>query len=292
MSNNWNDPQPSQGDAGNDNQGAWGADQVGGNYDAGQTGPGQPDAQQGGWDSGASSSSSGWDQSDAGTQQGAWNQGDTASQPGSWDQPTGAQSQGGGWDQNQSAAPQWDANQQPGWDAGQAGAAYGAAGGYGAMPPAGAGVGPGGRPLASWGKRALGALIDIVLPMIVLSIIWSRVFPTQFDVSNNRVNYQQQGPSALLTWLILGLLLAALNGKTGMTPGRKVAKTQLVGEDGVPLGFGKNFLRTFAHIIDQFICCIGFLFPLWDKNRQTLADKIVKSYVVDVSTGAPLPPRP
>jgi uncharacterized RDD family membrane protein YckC len=34
--------------------------------------------------------------------------------------------------------------------------------------------------------------------------------------------------------------------------------------------------------VDAIICYIGFLFPLWDSKKQTIADKIVKSVVVVV----------
>ncbi len=43
-------------------------------------------------------------------------------------------------------------------------------------------------------------------------------------------------------------------------------------------------VRTIAHIVDSIICYIGWLFPLWDAQRQTLADKIVKTVVL---TGQP-----
>lgn len=250
MSNNWNDSQAPQGDAGNNDQNAWNSDQSNG---------------QGGWDSNAGQT---WDSNSA----------TNAGQD--WDQNAGQQA--GGWDQ--AAGQQWDANQQAGY------AGYAAAGGQ--LPPA-QGMGPGGLPLASWGKRALGALFDIVLPLLVLGVIWYIVFPSETTTTENGVNFRtSNNPGAFLNWLVLAPILAALNGKTGMTPGRKIAKTQLVGEDGVPLTFGKLFLRYLAHYIDNVICCIGFLFPLWDSRRQTLADKIVKTYVVDVSNAAPLPPRP
>jgi hypothetical protein len=41
------------------------------------------------------------------------------------------------------------------------------------------------------------------------------------------------------------------------------------------------FVRDLAHIVDSVICYVGFLFPLWDAKKQTLADKIVKTVVVD-----------
>jgi hypothetical protein len=32
--------------------------------------------------------------------------------------------------------------------------------------------------------------------------------------------------------------------------------------------------------VDSVACFVGFLFPLWDAKRQTLADMIVKSVVI------------
>jgi hypothetical protein len=34
-------------------------------------------------------------------------------------------------------------------------------------------------------------------------------------------------------------------------------------------------LRSIAHVVDAVIFCVGYLFPLWDAKRQTLADKMM-----------------
>jgi RDD family protein len=44
-----------------------------------------------------------------------------------------------------------------------------------------------------------------------------------------------------------------------------------------PIGFGKSIVRQLAHIIDSAICYVGYLFPLWDAKRQTIADKIMST---------------
>ena len=51
-------------------------------------------------------------------------------------------------------------------------------------------------------------------------------------------------------------------------------------ETGQPIGTLNAFLRDICHIIDGIICYIGYLFPLWDPKRQTIADKIMKTVVV------------
>ncbi len=59
--------------------------------------------------------------------------------------------------------------------------------------------------------------------------------------------------------------------------------TRLLSEEtGQPIGTLNAFLRDLCHIIDAIICYVGFLFPLWDAKRQTLADKIMKTVVIPV----------
>lgn len=227
--------------------------------------------------------------------QGDNNQGGWDQQPEqNWDQGQASADQGqqaGGWDQSQASA---DPNQQAGgWDQNQ-GAAYGAPGagapGYGAPPMApGANVGPLGMPLASWGKRALGGLLDFVLPGIVISLLTSIIFPANVTSTSGGFEVTQtNNVPSIVGSLLLYLALAFVSQKTGQSWGRKVAKTQLVGEDGQPIGLGKSFVRYIAHFVDSIICLIGWLFPLWDNKRQTLADKIMKTYVLDVSQSGPI----
>jgi uncharacterized RDD family membrane protein YckC len=46
---------------------------------------------------------------------------------------------------------------------------------------------------------------------------------------------------------------------------------------GQPIGFGLSVVRQLAHLVDLITLGIGFLFPLWDPKRQTLADKIMST---------------
>jgi uncharacterized RDD family membrane protein YckC len=73
-------------------------------------------------------------------------------------------------------------------------------------------------------------------------------------------------------------------GTTGSSLGKSRMKFKVVGErTGQPIGFGKSVLRQIAHVIDSLICNIGYLFPLWDARRQTIADKIVNTVCLPVS---------
>jgi len=70
-------------------------------------------------------------------------------------------------------------------------------------------------------------------------------------------------------------------GGQGQSIGKKVLGMMLLSEEtGQPIGTLNAFLRDICHIVDSIICYVGYLFPLWDPKRQTLADKIMKTVVV------------
>ena len=72
-------------------------------------------------------------------------------------------------------------------------------------------------------------------------------------------------------------------GQTGQSIGKSALGLKLVREsDAQPMGPGPCFLRGLAHIVDAIPFYIGFLWPLWDAKRQTFADKICKTVVVEV----------
>jgi RDD family len=52
-----------------------------------------------------------------------------------------------------------------------------------------------------------------------------------------------------------------------------------------------SLVRQIAHYVDQLICYIGYLFPLWDDKRQTIADRLMSTVCVPLNA-QPLPPQP
>jgi hypothetical protein len=71
------------------------------------------------------------------------------------------------------------------------------------------------------------------------------------------------------------------DGRTGRSLGRSATSTRLVLlRTGEPLGVAMCFVRGLCHILDRLPCCVGLLWPLWDARRQTFADKIVGSVVI------------
>ena len=144
--------------------------------------------------------------------------------------------------------------------------------GYGAPAPAGAYQSPTGQPLAEWPQRALAGLIDYYAPFIV-----SWFF---FIIVRGAIGFLL----GMLLWLagvVWGFYNAYLNGQTGQSFGKQTIGLKVVNEEtGQLIGGGQGIVRYLAHIIDGAICGIGYLFPLWDPKKQTIADKIIKTVVV------------
>ena len=46
-----------------------------------------------------------------------------------------------------------------------------------------------------------------------------------------------------------------------------------------------SFVRQLAHVLDGLPCYLGYLWPLWDAKRQTFADKVIGTYVIDQPKG-------
>jgi uncharacterized RDD family membrane protein YckC len=87
-----------------------------------------------------------------------------------------------------------------------------------------------------------------------------------------------------LGWLIWNRWLRA--GRTGQSLGKSATDIRLIDQrTGQPIGAGMAFVRDIAHLIDAIICYVGFLFPLWDGERQTIADKLVHTIVIKSGPG-------
>ena len=133
---------------------------------------------------------------------------------------------------------------------------------------------------ATWIQRVGAYLID---SLVVLPFSLAAAFLGQ---STDPATGLPKLNALYFVFIALAIALSGYNrwylaGKTGQSWGRKALGIRLVGEQtGQPIGPLLAFARDLAHFIDAVICYIGFLFPLWDAKKQTLADKLVKTVVV------------
>ena len=114
-----------------------------------------------------------------------------------------------------------------------------------------------------------------------------------FDPTGNVDNGLCEVPTGT-TWAIFGVLLllavvagiiyyAKLEGGSGQTIGKRALGIRVVDtRTGGSIGTGRGVGRYFARIVSAIVCYLGYLWMLWDPEKQTWHDKMVNSYVVKV----------
>jgi uncharacterized RDD family membrane protein YckC len=150
-----------------------------------------------------------------------------------------------------------------------------------------------------WFTRVLAWIIDFI-PVAILEaigygvLLGSRETACITDTSEYDLGeFCSTGASTLgqvsfiVTWLLsIAYLIwnyGYRQGTTGSSIGKSIMKFKVVSEKTwQPIGFGMSIVRQLAHVVDSIICNIGYLFPLWDRKRQTLADKIMTTVCVPV----------
>jgi uncharacterized RDD family membrane protein YckC len=131
--------------------------------------------------------------------------------------------------------------------------------------------------LATYGQRVGGFLIDIGIPGGLLAIVLIAALATK-DVVVIGVVY----PGAALVGLAFVLWNSGYRqGRSGQSLGKRVLGTRLVSVGSEePVGFRRAVGRQIAHLLDGIPLGLGYLWPLWDEHRQTFADKVCSTLVV------------
>jgi uncharacterized RDD family membrane protein YckC len=147
-----------------------------------------------------------------------------------------------------------------------------------------------GRRLADWGPRVLAALIDSLIggaPALLFILVPLILLPSEGGEVSTA---QTVGVVVVFSLTYLAIILIQvynrcfLMGRTGQSWGKRVVHLRLVGmADRRPIGAGSAFVREICHVLDG-IAYIGYLWPLWDDRRQTFADKIMTTVVLDERT--------
>ena len=159
--------------------------------------------------------------------------------------------------------------------------------------------------VADFGQRALAYLIDFAITLVglipmVIGIIMLVAAAPEFDTDEfGNVTSSGDGNSGLAVagglLIALGVLLSIAitlwnrvfkMGRTGQSVGKKAIGLFLLDDKtGRPIGAGMCFLREIVQGLVNQIFYLGWLWMLWDTDKQTLGDKSVHSSVVVVPKG-------
>ena len=138
---------------------------------------------------------------------------------------------------------------------------------FGAMPDAT--TGPSGPRAGFWIRFAAWFLDGLVLlvPLFVLVIA--------------------VGPSAARTLYLLvsAAYFTLMEGSpTGQTLGKRLCGIRVIDlRVGGPIGPGRAFIRWIGRFVSGFVFFLGYLWMLWDPQKQTWHDKMANAVVVPTS---------
>lgn len=136
------------------------------------------------------------------------------------------------------------------------------------QPPPYHASGPSG-PRASFGRRFVAALVDGILLGVINGIL--------FAALGRGGAY---GVSALLS---LSYFTYFEGSNSGQTIGKRVLNVRVIDfSSGGPIGHGRAAVRWLGRILSGIVCLLGYLWMLWDKEKQTWHDKIANTVVVPV----------
>ncbi len=186
-------------------------------------------------------------------------------------------------------------------------------GGYAAAPPPGAQppvVAVGSLPyvehhfgpVATFGDRVVPAIIDGLLNLIGFAVLMVGVFvaaiggasSATYDAYGNPHYSAGSGVAVGIGVLLIFAGFAAIigvwvwnrvvrQGRTGQSVGKKMFGLKLIDStSGQPIGAGNALLRDIVHGVVNQVVYLSYLWMLWDPNRLTLGDMVVKSTVIKV----------
>lgn len=123
-------------------------------------------------------------------------------------------------------------------------------------------------PRAGFWRRLAAALIDGILVGIVVAILIVALKAAGYAIG-----------------IVLGLAYYTLfeGGPRGQTPGKSALGIRVVSFDtGGPIGYGRAFIRAIGRYVSSLVIYIGYLWMLWDREKQCWHDKFANDVVVPV----------
>lgn len=146
-------------------------------------------------------------------------------------------------------------------------------------------------PYASLLRRAVAQAVDVGLTVSVpLAILLPDILARPSEIST---------PLIVFVFLLWGLpvlvVLSALEGRWGCTPGKWLVGIRVLGTDLQPCGFGRALVRNLLMAVDGiFHYLVGVVVIALSEHWQRLGDQVAKTVVLRASSpprSAPLPSR-
>ncbi|HZR94924.1 MAG TPA: RDD family protein [Gaiellaceae bacterium] len=92
--------------------------------------------------------------------------------------------------------------------------------------------------------------------------------------------------ASYVLWFVLAIAYDVYyhGGESGQTIGKRVTGIRVIdSRNGGPIGYGRSAVRFFGRYLSGLVCYLGYLWMLWDTEKQCWHDKMANDLVVPVS---------
>ncbi|NMC57810.1 MAG: zinc-ribbon domain-containing protein [Candidatus Methanofastidiosa archaeon] len=131
--------------------------------------------------------------------------------------------------------------------------------------------------------RFVAYIIDaIILGIIgwIISIPFGTSYSYGYAMDFNS-GYNLNPVGTILSGIIGLAYIVYFEGGKGATPGKMVMKLKVIGTDGrMPIGYGTAVIRWIGKIISAVVLLLGYIWILFDAEKQGWHDKIANTFVV------------
>ncbi len=137
-----------------------------------------------------------------------------------------------------------------------------------------------GLPLAMFWQRLLGYWIDLIIAVVIWGPAEVGVRRFVFHQDNIHVDWDFHEPGNIVVMVLYwGLCNYFGNGRT---PGKWIARTQIVSLTSERMGLWQSFERALGYGAAVLEGGVGFVQYFWDRNRMCAQDRLAETIVMDV----------
>jgi uncharacterized RDD family membrane protein YckC len=130
---------------------------------------------------------------------------------------------------------------------------------------------------AGFFRRLVAFVVDGVMLYLLITAIMFVLLRITRDVDPSNLQHLSQ---------IVGLSVGAIYSiyfwvnHNGATPGKKLMKIRIKKIDDTPLDYRTAIVRYIGSYVSAYALAIGYLWMIWDKEKQTWHDKFAKTVVI------------
>lgn len=145
---------------------------------------------------------------------------------------------------------------------------------------------------APWETRVWASWVDLMVAVLVIApfVGYAQVTAVPREYGD-AVDLTPSGIAAAWAGILIALAVWSWNryvrqARTGRSIGKRRQGLRVLDAEGRTPTAGRLLVRDLAHVLDVLPACLGLLWPIWDRRRQTFADKIVGTVVVPATASA------